>query len=575
MLRALANKSHMSVAGQLRLALGTLIALLLGILVVAFYVPYELNSSANSKYVEDVIPLKSLVQDLVLQMTTQEAAIQAYVVTGDADERRRFHDGQAAVNRDLIAMQPLLRRHPSLDPLVRLATTQIADLEGLFSRQVAAVDHGQGRGAARSYIADIKRRFDRFRMTAQLMQSESNGFVEDAKREQRATYQRLLLGLGSLGVLAVALGAVLFAVTPRRLGQLYESEERSRREAESRADAARALEHVSDGVILTDLDGRIRFWNPAAAQLTDLEPAEALGQRLGDLLPALEAITPAGGGLEGAGAAVVPLQLAHRERWLSITSVDFGEGRVYALRDVTEERLLETMRSEFVATASHELRTPMTGIYGAARTLLRLGDELEPARRYAFLEMIVTESERLSRIVDDILLANRIDAGSVEIATEHCDARELANSVIEATEVGAPESISFTLDSPNELGAVACDPDRLRQVLVNLVDNAIKYSPEGGEVRVELVEEDGKMRFAVHDEGLGFPQSEQERIFERFHRLDPHLSRGIGGTGLGLYISRELVERMHGRIWAESEPGEGSTFFIELPLADSAAAKPT
>jgi two-component system, OmpR family, phosphate regulon sensor histidine kinase PhoR len=565
----------MSVAGQLRLALGTLIALLLGILVVAFYVPYELNSSANSKYVEDVLPLRSLVDDLVLQMTSQEAAVQAYVVTGDMGERQRFHNGQTAVNADLHGIRSHLARHPSLNPLLRLATTQIADLGGLFEKQVAAVDRGQGRGTARSQIADIKRKFDRFRATADLMSSETRRFTEDAKREQRSTYRRLLLALGSLGVLAIALGGVLLAVTPRRLGQLYESEERSRREAESRADAARALEHVSDGVILTDLDGRIRFWNPAAAQLTDLEPGRALGRQLGDLLPALEAITPVGGGLEGAGAAVVPLQLAHRERWLSITSVDFGEGRVYALRDVTEERLLETMRSEFVATASHELRTPMTGIYGAARTLLRLGDELEPARRRAFLEMIVTESERLSRIVDDILLANRIDAGSVEIATEHCDARALANSVLAATEVGAPSSITLSLDSPSDLAPVACDPDRLRQVLVNLMDNAIKYSPEGGHVRVELAEDDGKIRFAVHDEGLGFPESEQERIFERFHRLDPHLSRGIGGTGLGLYISRELVERMHGRIWAQSEPGQGSTFFIELPLADSAAAKPT
>jgi two-component system, OmpR family, phosphate regulon sensor histidine kinase PhoR len=561
----------MSVAGQLRLALGTLIALLLGILVVAFYVPYELNSSANSKYVEDVIPLRSLVDDLVLQMTRQEAAVQAYVVTGDIGERQRFLDGQTKVNRDLAMMKPYDLRHPSLAPLLRLATVQISDLRGLFERQVAAVDRGKGRGTARSQIANIKRKSGRFRATAQLMLSETQRFTEDAKREQQSMYRRLLLVLGSLGLLAIALGGVLLTVTPRRLGQLYESEERSRREAESRADAARALEHVSDGVILTDLDGRIRFWNPAAAQLTDLERVRALGQSLRDLLPALEAITPAGGGLEGAGAAVVPLQLAHRERWLSITSVDFGEGRVYALRDVTEERLLETMRSEFVATASHELRTPMTGIYGAARTLLRLGDELEPARRRAFLEMIVTESERLSRIVDDILLANRIDAGSVEIATEHCDARELADSVLTATEVGAPSSISFSLDSPSELSPVACDPDRLRQVLVNLVDNAIKYSPEGGEVRVELAEEDGKMRFAVRDEGLGFPQSEQERIFERFHRLDPHLSRGIGGTGLGLYISRELVERMHGRIWAQSEPGQGSTFYIELPLADSTA----
>jgi two-component system phosphate regulon sensor histidine kinase PhoR len=267
----------------------------------------------------------------------------------------------------------------------------------------------------------------------------------------------------------------------------------------------------------------------------------------------------------GGGAAVVPIELGH-ERWLSITGVDFGDGVVYAVRDVTEERALETMRSDFVATASHELRTPMTSISGAALTLLRRSAELSPERRDAFLEMIVSESERLSRIVDQILLASRIEAGSVEVVHQACDAAEIVESVVAATRHRAPEGVRLRFENDRELPDVDCDPDRLRQVLVNVIDNAIKFSPDGGEVRVELEPVGDALRFAVHDEGLGFDQNAAERIFERFHRLDPHQTQGIGGTGLGLYISRELVHRMGGRIWAEAERGAGASFYFELPL---------
>jgi signal transduction histidine kinase len=225
------------------------------------------------------------------------------------------------------------------------------------------------------------------------------------------------------------------------------------------------------------------------------------------------------------------------------------------------------MRSEFVATASHELRTPMTSIAGAGRTLLRLDDELPDERRRAFLQMIVTESDRLSRIVDQILLASRLDAGRVEVTHEECDAAAIARAVLEANQHRASEAVTLVLDAPDGLHHVDCDPDRLRQVLFNIIDNAIKYSPDGGEVRVELAELGGMMRFTVRDQGIGFSPADADSIFERFRRLGPHLTRGVGGTGLGLYISRELVERMGGRIWADSRPGAGSAFFFELPLA--------
>jgi signal transduction histidine kinase len=155
----------------------------------------------------------------------------------------------------------------------------------------------------------------------------------------------------------------------------------------------------------------------------------------------------------------------------------------------------------------------------------------------------------------------------VDVSIGHADARELAEGVVAAAAAHLPPGIELRLTAPPDLPPIAADADKLRQVLVNLVENAIKYSPDGGRVEVALTALPGLLRFAVQDEGLGIPPAEQARIFEKFYRLDPHLTRGVGGTGLGLYICREIVRRMGGRIGVESRPGEGSTFSFELPLA--------
>jgi two-component system phosphate regulon sensor histidine kinase PhoR len=146
--------------------------------------------------------------------------------------------------------------------------------------------------------------------------------------------------------------------------------------------------------------------------------------------------------------------------------------------------------------------------------------------------------------------------------------------VIESARTHLPDSVELALRAPKSLPAVQADPEQLRQVLTNLVDNAIKYSPAGGPVEVSLDTQGGYLRFAVSDSGLGIPATEQRRIFEKFYRVDPQMQGGIGGTGLGLYISRELVRRFDGRIWVESQAGRGSTFFIEIPLARTPRRSP-
>ncbi|MEN3341354.1 MAG: hypothetical protein V7644_758, partial [Actinomycetota bacterium] len=345
------------------------------------------------------------------------------------------------------------------------------------------------------------------------------------------------------------------------------------REAEERAQAARVLATIGDGVCLVDRSGRIRLWNHAAERITGLAESDVLGRSAAAVVPGWETVEPrlpvavAG---EPARAENLPLEVRGRELWLSFSAVGFEDGTVFAFRDLTEERLLETMRQDLVATVSHELRTPLAAIYGAALTLRRGDVELEEQLRDKLLEVIVEESDRLAAIVNELLLASQLDSGRLHANIEPCDPLETARLEVEAARTHLPENVELVLDAPAELPAVAADPGQLRQVLGNLIDNAIKYSPEGGAVTVAVESRNHHVRFAVSDRGLGIPPPEQRRIFEKFYRLDPDMTRGIGGTGLGLYICRELIRRVDGRIWVESDGATGSTFFVELPHEQAA-----
>ena len=331
-------------------------------------------------------------------------------------------------------------------------------------------------------------------------------------------------------------------------------------ELRRRAQAAQALEFVGDGVFLVGREGDILLWNPAAARITGLPEVQVVGSPADAVL----AGWPLG---QGERPQTFPVDGREGELWLSLSAAEFPHGTVYAFRDLTDERAVEQLKSDFVSTVSHELRTPLAAIYGAAMTLQRGDVELNEAQEAGMLGVIAGESERLARIVNDILLASRLDSGAATVEIGSTDATALARGVLAAAEAHLPSDVELALVAPEPGPQVAADPDGLRQVLVNLVENAVKYSPNGGRVELELTPENGRVRFAVTDCGLGIPASEHERIFEKFFRLDPNLSRGVGGTGLGLYISREIVRRMGGRIRVESEPGRGSTFSFELPLA--------
>ncbi len=342
-------------------------------------------------------------------------------------------------------------------------------------------------------------------------------------------------------------------------------------ESERRSRAARALEAVGDGVVLVDRNGVIRLWNTAATTITGVSEAETIGRPIEDVVHLWAEIAPlipvASQPGEPVRAETVPVEFGGRELWISGSGVGFEEGTVYAFRDLTEEKALEEMKADFVATVSHELRTPLAAIYGSAQTLRRTDIELEPEIREQLLGVIASESDRLGTIVNDLLVAGRLDADQLPVSVEQCDPAELAATVVESARTHVPENVVLDLDVAERIPSVVADPGQLHQVLVNLVDNAIKYSPEGGPVVLSVANGDGSIRFSIADEGLGIPASEHRRIFEKFYRLDPDMTRGIGGTGLGLYICRELVRRMDGKIWVESKPGQGSTFFVDLPAA--------
>jgi signal transduction histidine kinase len=239
-----------------------------------------------------------------------------------------------------------------------------------------------------------------------------------------------------------------------------------------------------------------------------------------------------------------------------------------ALRRLRE---VDRLKDEFIAVVSHELRTPLASIYAASATLQRR--ELDAPARDSLLRIVHEESARLARLVNQVLGASRLESGRVEWTPSATDPTQVAQEVVDAARTHLDAGLSIDLVSGSAPSTVYADPEKLKQVLVNLVDNAVKYSPDGGAIEVRVERDGDEARFEVRDEGLGIPQEEQARIFDKFHRLDPNVTRGVDGTGLGLYISRQLVEGMGGRIRVDSELGRGSTFAFTLPLDGSTPAE--
>jgi PAS domain S-box-containing protein len=370
------------------------------------------------------------------------------------------------------------------------------------------------------------------------------------------------------GLVAQMAAAVRNARLQKERRRLEAAEAAARAAAAEREQAAQVLEAVGDGIFLLDGDGVVRLWNRAAQLVTGLRADAVLGQKLADVVPDWQALAdriPVAEGAATRQAVSLPVEVDGRDLWLSLVAVRGADGVVYAFRDLTDEQRLEEEKSDFVATISHELRTPMAAVYGAAETLLRREGELTKEQSRQLVAMIAAQAARLSQITEEVLLTNQLDRGDLPLERRPVDVGDVVRRTVQAMESQLPEPVAVDVEIPPELGPASGDADRIQQVMVNLLDNAVKYG--GTPVRVRVESADGHVRISVADSGPGITLADQERIFEKFYRADPQHTRTPSGTGLGLYISRELVRRMGGRLDVSSEPGSGATFVVELPRA--------
>jgi PAS domain S-box-containing protein len=340
---------------------------------------------------------------------------------------------------------------------------------------------------------------------------------------------------------------------------------------ERQAHATAAFTFVGDGVIVVDDSDVVQSWNPAAERITGVPAGAIVGRQIGDVLGGWHDVA---GRIPTADAAsatphreLLPFRVGDRELWLALSGSRFEHGVVYAFGDGRADHTADRRRAESFATMSHELRTPLAAVAGAATTLRAKDGALDARQRSQLLQIIDAEAARLRTMLEEVLLASRLEgAQDLDVAAEPIDPYELASEVAATIRAG-DESAVIDVGGAARLEPIALDGEKTSQVLRNLVENAVRYSG-GGRVELKVEATDGAVRFSVRDDGPGIAREEQLRIFDKFYRGAAGI--GTSGTGLGLYISRELVTRMGGRIWVQSDSNPGSTFFVELPARGAA-----
>lgn len=340
------------------------------------------------------------------------------------------------------------------------------------------------------------------------------------------------------------------------------------------------IESITEGILQVSATARFVHVNPAACEMLNLPP-NAKGQsaaaliRNSDLRAFIERAAT--------GQSFEPAEITFEDRHLLVSARPFrldaeaseSSGAVIAIVDLTEFRRLESVRRDFVANVSHELKTPLTSIRGYTETLLN--DDVPSDLQKQFLAVVDKNAERIQRIVDDLLDLSRLQSGGWRPELQEVDPASLAKDVWASCEDAHKKRIELSVTGDADRDVLA-DPGGLRQIFSNLFDNAIRYTPEGGKVTVTIAHRAGHnghrddeltdfVDVEVKDNGAGIPRESLPRIFERFYRVDPARSRGEGGTGLGLSIVKHLAERMSGEVSAESELGKGTTIRIRLPAA--------
>lgn len=334
------------------------------------------------------------------------------------------------------------------------------------------------------------------------------------------------------------------------------------------------LNNMSEGVLLVNGVSEITYSNPAAITMLNLSDM-SIGRALIEInrIPELQALLSEAEQTGSVAFAEIRLaNLQESEAEVTIVPVDAKSEYVIVIHDVSHVRQLERIRADFVANVSHELRTPLTTIQGYAETLLN-NDAKKNKKRKEFIIKILNHSTRLSRLVSDLLELSRLESGDVELTVAPCHLNTFYEQIMDVFEPVLEESgLVLKWDIPDDLPHVNVDHQLFMQVFVNLIDNAIKYTPDGGEIEITAeiqptnTESADELVVHIKDSGIGIPLESQSRVFERFYRVDKGRARKMGGTGLGLAITKHILLRHNGRVWLESELGQGTVFHFALPV---------
>lgn len=392
---------------------------------------------------------------------------------------------------------------------------------------------------------------------------------EQALRIARGDYsgQVKIYGNDELGQLASAVNNLSV-----RVEESQESTESERRRLNS------VMAHITDGVIATDRRGNVTIINETAVEFLDVDSDQAIGQSILDILNIRKQYTLRDL-LEDPDEIMLDFSTDDHDlilqAYFSLIQRESGfiSGLACVLHDVTEQQKIDEDRKQFVSNVSHELRTPLTSVRSYIEALSD-GAWKDPEIAPKFLKVTQEETDRMIRMINDLLTLSRMDSGTQKLNLELVNLNELFNYVlnrfdmiIDSNEQNDRSDKHYTIKrefTQRDLW-VEIDTDRFTQVLDNIMNNAIKYSPDGGVVTCRLIETHNNVIMSIADQGLGIPRADIPHVFDRFYRVDKARSRAQGGTGLGLAISKEVVQSLGGKIWVESREGHGSTFYISLP----------
>ncbi|MDW8327692.1 MAG: ATP-binding protein, partial [Anaerolineales bacterium] len=434
-----------------------------------------------------------------------------------------------------------------------------AEVMAVLDRGIVELTHSEARAAIIENLARAKAVLDVTPVLGKL-----SALIALPLRQEQRFYGALWLAYDSphtfsdseLNFLTTLAGQASVAIANMSLFGAAEQERRR---------LSAILACTPDGIIVTDPQHRILLMNPAAEAEFELTGKPLVGRLAAEVLPSRELAQF----IQGTRATNTGEFTTANGRTLyaslsPITDADGQSiGRVCILRDVTHFKQLDLMKSDFVATVSHDLRAPLTFMRGYTTMMPMVGPLNDKQKE--FNEKILAGIEQMTKLIDDLLDLGRIEAG-VGLAKEPCRLDDIVRNVVDSlTPVATNKGLSLHVDVPRDLPLVSGDPTLLRQAVANLVDNAIKYTPSGGQVSVRVFTENGKFAVAVSDTGVGIAPADQAHLFEKFFRVRQRGSTTVKGSGLGLAIVKSIVERHGGRVWMESKLGKGSTFYLEIP----------